>query len=123
MLYSKKKLAEILNLHSPADLIALTRLDAPYRKFDAKNKKNTKLRPVQMPCRELYPVHVRIFKLFRRVELPDYLHSGMQGRSYITNAKAHLGTKKTYTLQEIDTEIKAVREKRTARSENERRTP
>ena len=98
MLPSKKKLAELLNLPSSDALTALTRLDVPYRKFDVPNKKNTKKRPVQMPSRELYPVHVRIFKLLRRIELPDYLHSGFKGRSYITNAKAHLGTKKTYTL-------------------------
>jgi hypothetical protein len=51
-----------------------------------------------MPSRQLYPVHVHIFKLLRRIELPDYLHSGVTGRSYITNAKAHLGTQKTYTV-------------------------
>lgn len=98
MLRSKTKLATILNLSTPADLIALTHLDVPYRRFDAKNKKNTKVRAVQMPCRELYPVHVRMFKLLRRIDLPDYLHSGVIGRSYITNAKAHLRTKKTYTV-------------------------
>ena len=51
-----------------------------------------------MPSRASYPVHVHIFKLLQRIELPDYLQSGVSGRSYITNAKAHLGTKKTYTV-------------------------
>lgn len=97
-LCNKRKLAELLGLKSPAALVALTRIDDPYRKFDVPNKKKSKLRPVQMPSRELYPVHVRIFKLLRRIDQPDYMHSGIQGRSYITNAKAHLGTKKTYTV-------------------------
>lgn len=96
MVLSKKKLAEKLNLPSAAELVALTRLEVPYRKFEVEGK--SKPRPVQMPCRPLYPVHVRIFKLLRRIELPDYLHSGVTGRSYITNAKAHLGTQKTYTV-------------------------
>lgn len=96
MVRSKKKLAEKLNLPSSEALTALTRLEVPYRKFEIEGK--SKPRPVQMPSRPLYPVHVRIFKLLRRFELPDYLHSGVKGRSYITNAKAHLGTKKTYTV-------------------------
>lgn len=96
MVLSKKKLAEKLNLSSPAELLALTRLEEPYRKFDVEGK--SKPRAVQMPSRQLYPVHVHIFKLLRRIELPVYLHSGISGRSYITNAKAHLGTSKTYTV-------------------------
>lgn len=96
MVHSKKKLAEKLNLPSSAELVALTRLEVPYRKFDVEGK--NKPRSVQMPSRQLYPVHVRIFKLLRRIKLPDYLHSGVAGRSYVTNAKCHLGTKKTYTV-------------------------
>lgn len=96
MVRSKKKLAEKLNLPSSAELVALTRLEVPYRKFEVEGK--NKPRSVQMPSRQLYPVHVHIFKLLRRIELPDYLHSGVTGRSYITNAKAHLGTQKTYTV-------------------------
>lgn len=94
-LHSRKKLATILKLSSVEELNVLTRLENPYRKFDAKIK--NKIRPVQVPSRELCPIHTRLFALFQRIELPDYLHSGVKGRSYITNAKAHLGTKKTYT--------------------------
>lgn len=97
-LQSKKKLAELLNLPSVAVLNSLTRLEAPYRKFEVPNKNKSKQRLVQMPSNELYPIHARIFKLLKRIELPDYLHSGVQGRSYITNAKAHLGQKTTYAL-------------------------
>jgi Peduoviridae polymerase len=93
---NKKKLASILNLSSFKSLKAMTRLENPYRIFDVPIK--NKLKSVQVPSRELYTIHARLFILFRRIELPDYLHSGIKGRSYITNAKAHLGTKKTYTL-------------------------
>lgn len=94
-LHRKKKLASILHLSSLEALKTLTYLENPYREFDILIK--NKLRPVQVPSRELYPIHTRLFSLFQRIVLPDYLHSGTKGRSYITNAKVHLGTKKTHT--------------------------
>ena len=65
-LQSKKKLAELLNLPSVAVLNSLTRLEAPYRKFEVPNKNKSKQRLVQMPSNELYPIHARIFKLLKR---------------------------------------------------------
>lgn len=72
-LQSKKKLVELLNLTSVAALNSLTRLEIPYRKFGIPVKNKSKTRLVQM-SNELYPVHARIFKLLKRIELPDYLH-------------------------------------------------
>lgn len=95
MVRSKKKLCSTLNLSSPAELINLLKLENPYRKFEVQSK--NKMRPVQVPSHQLIPVHNRIFNLFKRIQLPDYLHSGIKGRSYVSNAKAHRGTKKTFT--------------------------
>jgi hypothetical protein len=47
-------------------------------------------RDIQAPIRTLKLVHRRIYKLLARIELPDYLHS-QRGRSYSSNARAHLG--------------------------------
>lgn len=95
-LSSKKKLVSLLNLSSYADLKSILRIDEPYRKFTIKSK--GKQRPVEVPSRQLIPLHNRLFSLLQRLELPDYLHSGIKGRSYLSNAKAHRGMKETYTL-------------------------
>ncbi len=92
---TKKKLSNILRLENPSALKKIVRLETPYRKFDILQK--GKMRPVQVPTPELLPIHNRIFSLLKRLELPDYLHSGAKGRSYVSNAAAHRGTKKTYT--------------------------
>jgi Peduoviridae polymerase len=95
-LRSKKALASYLNLASTPDLTRITRLENPYKKFSIMGK--GKPRPVEVPSRDLLPIHNRLFVLLKRIELPDYLHSGIKGRSYLTNAKAHLGAKEVYTL-------------------------
>jgi len=43
-------------------------------------------------------MHARIANLLRRVLTPDYLHSGVAGRSYISNARQHALTAPTATL-------------------------
>lgn len=52
-------------------------------------RQNGKERPVQEPKRDLQLLHARIHKLLSRVEVPDYLHSSIKGKSYLTNARAH----------------------------------
>lgn len=48
-------------------------------------------RDVQEPCGPLQALHRQIHKYLSRVETPEYLHSAIKGRSYITNANAHVG--------------------------------
>lgn len=95
-LSNKKKLVSLLNLSSYAELNSILRIEDPYRKFSVNSK--GKQRPVEVPSRQLIPIHNRLFELLQRIQLPDYLHSGIKGRSYLSNAKAHLGKKETYTL-------------------------
>lgn len=95
-LRSKKKLASLLNLPSHNALNELFRLEEPYRKFTIEIK--GKPRQVEVPSRSLLPIHNRLFALLKRIKLPDYLHSGIKGRSYLSNAKAHMGQKLAYTL-------------------------
>ena len=45
---------------------------------------------MQVPRAELKHVHRRLFCLLNRLVTPDFLHSGTRGRSYITNAMAHV---------------------------------
>lgn len=46
-------------------------------------------RPIQCPKPRLDRIHRRVATLLARMETPDFLHSAVQGRSYITNADCH----------------------------------
>ena len=46
-------------------------------------------RIIEEPKPQLKFIHQRFARLLAQVETPDYLHSGVKGRSYITNANAH----------------------------------
>ena len=57
---------------------------------------NYLIRPDRQSCRiieepkpQLKLIHQRFARLLAQMETPDYLHSGVKGRSYITNANAH----------------------------------
>ncbi|QXE92552.1 reverse transcriptase family protein [Geomonas subterranea] len=95
-LRSKKKLISLLNLGSLSDLKSIMRTDSPYRKFPIMSK--GKLRPVEVPSRVLLPIHNRLFRLLKKIHLPSYLHSGVKGCSYLSNARAHRDRKEAYTL-------------------------
>ncbi|MET0100091.1 MAG: reverse transcriptase family protein [Sedimenticola sp.] len=89
-LRNKRKLASILGLPLPK-LLRLVKLgDRNYHQFEI-NPAGRKPRPVQHPKARLEQIHARLFELLRRVTPPAYLHSGIKGRSYVTNAKSHLG--------------------------------
>lgn len=46
-------------------------------------------RAIEEPKRRLQRLHARVHELLSRVEAPDYLHSAIKGRSYVTNAQPH----------------------------------
>lgn len=86
---SRKKLAALLSF----DLSVLEGLAAAtnnFRTFEI--KQGIKLRKVEVPKRRLERIHRKVFSLLERIEKPEYLHSGIKGRSYITNAKVHIGS-------------------------------
>ncbi|NBW07264.1 MAG: RNA-directed DNA polymerase [Caulobacteraceae bacterium] len=58
--------------------------DNYYRWLDKKTK-----REIQQPKPTLRLVHDRVAKLLARIETPDFLHSAIKGRSYISNATCH----------------------------------
>lgn len=93
---TKKKMAEKLLL-SAKDLIYLAEnTDVNYRVFSVGNKE--KPRTIQTPKSTLKVVHKRLFRQLQRINYPDYLHSGVKGRSYVTNAKVHVGDIQLYKL-------------------------
>ncbi len=73
---------------SMEELEALAQNDGNYRVFPTGPKE--KPRTVEEPKAKLQRFHARIHVLLSRIEAPDYLHSAIKGRSYISNAQAHI---------------------------------
>ena len=88
---SRGRLASILGFSSLQDLEALANDDEKSYAFFLADPDNPKPRPVQRPVGQREKVHLRLFMLLRRIAPPSYLHSGVSGRSNVTNAKAHVG--------------------------------
>ncbi len=100
---SKKRLAQVLNV----DLNELLRLSADEGSFEVFELKEEeceftgtkrKARWVQNPIPDLKSVLSRIAKLLARVQLPDFCHGAAPGRSYRTNAQAHVGAQSIATF-------------------------
>ena len=89
-LKSRKKLAESVFNVNLATLERLAGNGNNFRVFEL--LQNGKARQVEVPKVVLERFHRRVFTLLARIEKPDYLHSGRKGRSYVTNAGAHIGS-------------------------------
>ncbi len=89
-LQSKARLAELLRVELKDIRHLLANGDSNYDVF-TKAQDNGKPRIIESPKPELKELHQRLQLLFSRIKTPDYLHSGIKGRSYITNAAAHVG--------------------------------
>jgi len=55
-------------------------------------------REIQCPKFQLNKIHTRIASLLCRIQMPDFLHSGVKKKSYVTNANAHLGDHPVLTM-------------------------
>lgn len=92
---SKRRLAQILGVDL-ALLRKLSRDEGSYNVFEIPEEicsftgKKTKARLVQNPVPELKAVHKRIHALLSRVCMPDFCHGSVKGRSYRSNAAAHV---------------------------------
>lgn len=60
---------------------------AKYRVFNLKDSG----RLVEEPPPVLQALHRKIHRHLSRIEVPEYLHSTVKGRSYVSNARAHVG--------------------------------
>lgn len=88
-LKSRRKLAELFGL-TLKELESLANRQNNYRVFTI-GKAANKPRQIQEPKPRVERLHRRLFNLLKRIESPTYLHSGIKGKSYITNAKEHIG--------------------------------
>jgi hypothetical protein len=104
-LSSKKRLADLLGL-SQSEFKELIKSEEPERyRIQPIVKKGIPLlrkdgspRMAEVAVGMLRPVHDRIFRLLTRIALPDYLHSGVKKRSYLSNARAHVDARVTIHL-------------------------
>jgi hypothetical protein len=60
--------------------------------------KNGKKRLIEVPEPELKAIQARIKKVLAKLDFPDYVFSGVKGRSYVDNAKLHVGNKYLYKI-------------------------
>jgi len=93
---TKRKLAEVLS----TTLVEINRLTHDtarnYNVFPISN--GVKERWIQEPKADLKRLHDRLFRLLQRIDTPAYLHSGVKGHSYMTNAEAHRGPQQVFKL-------------------------
>lgn len=70
----------------------LNKLDslAAYGGYRVYNHKTTG-REIQEPGAALQSLHRQLHRYLARIEVPSYLHSAVKGRSYLSNARAHVG--------------------------------
>lgn len=95
-LSTKKRLTEILGI-SKDELNRLTRGKDLYKEWDEINEKG-KVRHIENPCHDLKQVQRRISKLLSRIVPPAFLFCPVKGRSYIKNAKQHVGQRNVCCL-------------------------
>ncbi len=79
----KKRLFEILEV-SEEQFGLICENKANYYNIFLQDK-----RQIESPCKILHTIHNRIASLICRIEVPDYLFSGIKGKSYVENAKVH----------------------------------
>ena len=92
-LTSPRRLANILMV-TPTTLERLVRWgDQNYLVRPLAQVEGKAPRMIEEPKPQLKLIHQRFARLLAQIETPDYLHSGVKGRSYITNANAHAADK------------------------------
>jgi len=97
-LQSKAKLATLLGV-SRSRLIQLARSESLYIEKEIIHPRRKKSRLVEKPKYELKLIQKRIEGLLKRIEIPKYIHAPTKGRSYVSNAKAHLNS---YVISSLD---------------------
>lgn len=104
MRYSIEK-SELFNLKSCHALAKLLKCTVKDLEIVAKNddfykigncQTGDKTSVTETPVKRNRKIHDCLFRLLKRIKMPDYVHLGPKGRSYITNASVHVGTCQKY---------------------------
>jgi signal recognition particle subunit SEC65 len=94
-LTTKKKLEKAL--HMTWRRLEKLANDENYRVFDLE-KDDAPIREIQAPKIGLDILQTRIANLLMGIAIPVYIHSGVKGKSYITNARMHIGDHPVLTM-------------------------
>ena len=96
---TRRKLAAVFGM-AEAELQKLVAMPKPFssRHLEVVRNGVAKVRHVQEPRGPLRPVHIRVRKLLSRIEPPGFLFCPVKGRSYVSNAAVHIGSKELRTL-------------------------
>ena len=100
MIGGPRKLQRLLRISNDASAAILARPDL-YRDKQVR-KKDGSPRDVVAPHYKLKAIQARIRELLSRIEVPDYLHCPVKGRSYITAARPHVGAAEIYLCDIAD---------------------
>lgn len=92
---NKKKLSQIFELPLPK-LNDLKEAGAQFRERQKQVKE--KVRTIHLPVQDRMKTHRKLFHILSQITPPDYLHSGIKGRSFKTNAEAHQSCRQLYKL-------------------------
>ncbi len=87
---NRKELGNYLSYISNVEALQQLVKENNYRVFVDKNSNRT----IQDPKLFLKLVHKKLTNLLSRIITPDYLHSGVKTKSYVTNAQHHTETPK-----------------------------
>lgn len=111
---SIRRLAEVLQWRRvPSALRAFSKEDN-FSRFTDKTRPD-KPRQIQAPRPLVKSLQARLANLLGRIELPDYLHSGRRGRSYLTNSDAHAGASGATVKVDISDFFQSVSQNRVER--------
>lgn len=91
-LSSKAKLAHLLGCRTQF-LHNFRNSRRQYNIFKIKKTNGTGKRPVEDPNVFLKSIHSKFKSLISEIQTPEYLHSGIKGKSHITNARSHIDAK------------------------------
>lgn len=80
---------------------AFCRRPANFSRYVDRSKPG-KDRLIEAPAARTKALQSRLLELLRRIELPDYLHSARQGRSYLSNSAAHCDARGCTITMDID---------------------
>ena len=100
---AKSRLARLLGFNL-SRLIELSESASNYKRFKLPETicpfigKVVKARWVQEPKTELRAIHERLRSLLSRVSTPEYAHGAIAGRSYRSNAEAHIRASRAATF-------------------------
>lgn len=112
---SKRKLAEVLRWAGPPSaLVGFAGQPNNYRCYTDYHKPE-KPRLIEAPQPRLKSFQKRIEDLLKRIQMPEYLHSGVPGRSYLSCSSSHRESEGCTVTMDISDFYGSVTEDRVAR--------